>query len=282
MENTLKQIEILSQLVELWQKHQSSSIYNNFYLLKPVIKGTAEPRRVLYEENPRGLVCFLDYETHYKLIFSRDVRENFAISSMDKEICCEYITPVMHGEEVYREFQSFFLKNGFNLDESFRQLRYVPGAAYSYCVSAQPEDAARLETLGLQLRRITQNEIPAVQTLIASELNQYDIMGYSPREWTRQIEGGNILGLFRAETLVAVYCFADDGSRLTLYKEYRRHGLGSVLYRAMFSQPHWNGHLRLYDEWINPDNIASTRMVAFQNQQPTGKMKYRYIKTREG
>lgn len=280
----LKQISDLSRLVVLEKKYgaQFKNMYNNAYLFPPLIDGSIATEKIWYEETEHGLVCYFDLGTHYRMVFSMDVRDEYTAPNLDKKICCEFITPASRQEAVRDSFHLFLQRNGFGLTEEFQQQSLCLNGIYEKAAQTHESDMAKLRSLNMFAGAAQLSRVDELEAIIRDFISEYDTMDYTAEEWRRQIDAGNVVCLYRDQEIAAAYCFAPDGGRVVVKPQFRGLNLGLVLRKSLYFQDRWKTVKNHVHVWVHPDNISSTKSDSKLFGEDavilTGKMKYRYIK----
>ena len=285
MQNSkLKQISDLSRLIALEKEHgaQFKNIYNNAYLFSPFIDGSIATEKIWYEETKHGLVCYFDLGTHYRMVFSMDVRDAYTVPNLDKKICCEFITPASRKEAVRESFHLFLERNGFVLTEKFQQELFCLRDAHQKAVLEHENDIEKLRGLDMFAGVAQFSRVDELEGMIRDFISEYDTMNYTAEEWRRQIDAGNVVCLYRDQEIAAVCCFAPDGRRIVVKPQYQGLNLGLVLGRSLHFQDRWENAKNHVHGWIRPNNVSSkksfSKLFGEDAVVLTGKMKYRYIK----
>lgn len=263
---------------------QIRSLYNNSYFFSPYLEEGLAIEKVLMQRMQNGIVCYFDIGRYYRLILSTDIRQGYRVPLLDKPICFEFIAPGKEDEKLLEAYQKFLGDNGFAFYEKMDQICFNLSDIHLAGISMHRKDLGCIREEGLNLSVVSMRDVPQIERKICEAINEYDIMGYTREEWARQIDAGDILGLYDKDgAMVAFKCFTMDGGRSYVDPIYRRKGLGAAINRLYYAQPRWEGMRQTVHTWIRGENTASNAMFrhALGDEKKivrTGKTKYRYVK----
>ena len=118
-----------------------------------------------------------------------------------------------------------------------------------------------------------------MERLIVDYMGKYNKLSIEDEDWQEQIRDNNVVGIYVADNLIAVYYFTEKASRIVVEKNYRGQNLSVYLRMHFASQIRWESSSKNQYDWAEADNIFTKITFAKLFAIYTGKTKYRYVKT---
>ena len=131
----------------------------------------------------------------------------------------------------------------------------------------------------MRIGTVSLNDKSEVERLIVDYMGKYNKLSIEDEDWQEQIRDNNVVGIYVADNLIAVYYFTEKASRIVVEKNYRGQNLSVYLRMHFASQIRWESSSKNQYDWAEADNISTKITFAKLFAIYTGKTKYRYVKT---
>ena len=141
------------------------------------------------------------------------------------------------------------------------------------------ENKWKLYENNMRIGTVSLNDKSEVEQLIVDYMGKYNKLSIEDEDWQEQIRNNNVVGIYVADNLIAVYYFTEKASRIVVGKNYRGQNLSVYLRMYFASQIRWAISSKNQYDWAEANNISTKITFAKLFAIYTGKIKYRYVKT---
>ena len=141
------------------------------------------------------------------------------------------------------------------------------------------ENKWKLYENNMRIGTVSLNDKSEMEQLIVDYMGKYNKLSIEDEDWQEQIRNNNVVGIYVADNLIAVYYFTEKASRIVVGKNYRGQNLSVYLRMYFASQIRWAISSKNQYDWAEANNISTKITFAKLFAIYTGKIKYRYVKT---
>ena len=156
----------------------------------------------------------------------------------------------------------------------------LPDADKEICCDIyEQQNNRKLYENNMRIGTVSLNDKSEVEQLIVDYMGKYNKLSIEDEDWQEQIRNNNVVGIYVADNLIAVYYFTEKASRIVVGKNYRGQNLSVYLRMYFASQIRWAISSKNQYDWAEANNISTKITFAKLFAIYTGKIKYRYVKT---
>lgn len=87
------------------------------------------------------------------------------------------------------------------------------------------ENKWKLYENNMRIGTVSLNDKSEVEQLIVDYMGKYNKLSIEDEDWQEQIRNNNVVGIYVADNLIAVYYFTEKASRIVVGKNYRGQNL---------------------------------------------------------
>ena len=270
----LKTIKSLSEYEQLYNEYVTEGHvrgYLNYFISKKNISAYINEEKIKYAVVDGTLFLFADQGNYYKMYFWRLTAKTKSLPDADKEICCD-IYEQQNNNFTVNVLHQLFIENNYECKQKYEQVRLSYGNLHTISFKYLEENKWKLYENNMRIGTVSLNDKSEVEQLIVDYMGKYNKLSIEDEDWQEQIRNNNVVGIYVADNLIAVYYF-------TVGKNYRGQNLSVYLRMYFASQIRWAISSKNQYDWAEANNISTKITFAKLFAIYTGKIKYRYVKT---
>lgn len=277
----LKTIKSLSEYEQLYKEYVTEGHvrgYLNYFISKKNISAYINEEKIKYAVVDGTLFLFADQGNYYKMYFWRLTAKTKSLPDADKEICCD-IYEQQNNNFTVNVLHQLFIENNYECKQKYEQVRLSYGNLHTISFKYLEENKWKLYENNMRIGTVSLNDKSEVEQLIVDYMGKYNKLSIEDEDWQEQIRNNNVVGIYVADNLIAVYYFTEKASRIVVGKNYRGQNLSVYLRMYFASQIRWAISSKNQYDWAEANNISTKITFAKLFAIYTGKIKYRYVKT---